>query len=256
MLTKNNEFLNVIDLKKKNLLNIKNFISNKKINLLVNVDKKKILKKFTNFSKIFGPALKYRNKPYYKFNEISQQQVGLHTDGVSCLVNKKIPKLLFFYVSMWPQNCAGRFKVVSIKKLLSKIPKKYLKILKTQDLQYLDYFPQHRKISKNQVSFQKKCLYKVNGNWSLNMFLPLKKDDPTLPWKYKMKFENLNIQNSKKILSKIRFLAEQNDCLTKIPLLSETIMIFDNEKFFHGREKFTKKIKRSLYRIQTLNKTI
>ena len=256
MIKKNNEFLNIIDLKGKNLFNIKNLISNKKINLLVNVNKENILKRFINFSKMFGPILKYGNKPYYKFNGISQQEIGLHTDGVSCLVKKKIPKLLFFYVSMWPQNCSGHFKVVSIKKLLSKIPKNFLKILETQDLQYLDYLPQHMKISKNQVSFQKKCLYKVNGNLSLNMFLPLKKNNPNLPWKYKMKFENLNIRDSKKILSKIRYLAEQNDCLIKIPLLRETIMIFNNEKFFHGRESFTKKIKRSLYRIQILNKNI
>lgn len=248
-----NNLLKTIDVNNKQLLKIKSEISNNKINLLININKTNVLKKFTNFSKFFGKSLKYNNRDYYKFNEMTNNEVGLHTDGVSCLVKKKIPKLLFFYIKKWPQNYKGLFKIVSTKKLIKKIPDTYLKILKDQDLEYFNYYPNHINKSQNIVSFKKKCMYKINGSWTLNMFLPIKRINPDINWKYKMKFSDLTLKESKKILSKIRTLAEERDCCMKISLPSNSILIFDNEKFFHGREKFTKTIKRSLYRIQILN---
>jgi len=85
------------------------------------------------------------------------------------------------------------------------------------------------------------------------MFLPLKKISKNLRWQYQMKFENLNLQQSKKILSDIRKLAENKECCIKFPLRNNSIMVFDNEQFFHGREKFNKPVKRTLYRVQILN---
>ena len=250
---KNNRYLKIIDTQNSQLSNFKKTILNNKVNLFLNVTKKNIFEEYINFSKSFGLELKYNKRPYHKFTETSQAEIGLHTDGVSCLKYKKIPKLIFFYVEKWPKNNKGYFKISSIKKLISKMPKKYLKILKEQKLQYLNYFSDPKKNLDNQVSFQKKCLRKVNNSWTLDMFLPLKKINKNLRWKYQMKFENLSLKESKKILSKIRSLAESKDCCVKFPLFSKSIMVLDNEKFFHGREKFTKKVKRNLFRIQILN---
>ena len=40
------------------------------------------------------------------------------------------------------------------------------------------------------ISFEKYCLRKINGFWTLDMFLPLKKLHKGLRWEYKMKFKN------------------------------------------------------------------
>ena len=85
------------------------------------------------------------------------------------------------------------------------------------------------------------------------MFLPLKKMHKDLKWEYKMKFENLDIFHSMKILHSIRKIAENKDCISQFPLKNDDILIVNNERFFHGRNKFTDKVKRSLYRIQILN---
>jgi len=250
---KNNKYLNILDTKDLKLSHFKEIVFNNKVNLFLNVNKDNIFKEYINFAKSFGSELKYGNKSYHKFTELSQDEIGLHTDGVSSIKYKKIPKFIFFYVKKWPSKNKGYFKVASIKKLLSKIPKKYLKILKEQKLQYLNYFNNTGKNLDNQISFQKKCLRKVKNRWTMDMFLPLKKINKNLKWKYTMKFENLNLLQSKKILREIRNLAENRDCCIKFPLQNNSIMVFDNEQFFHGREKFNKPIKRTLYRVQILN---
>ena len=250
---KNNKYLNILDVQNLKLSNFKKIVSNNRVNLFLNVNKNNIFKEYINFAKSFGSELKYGKKSYHKFTEISQAEIGLHTDGVSCLKYNKIPKLIFFYVKKWPSKSKGYFKVASIKKLLSIIPKKNLKILKEQKLQYLNYFNNSKKNLDNEVSFQKKCLRRVKNRWTLDMFLPLKKISKNLRWQYQMKFENLNLQQSKKILSDIRKLAENKECCIKFPLRNNSIMVFDNEQFFHGREKFNKPVKRTLYRVQILN---
>jgi len=251
---KNNKYLKITNLHNSSILDYKKKILNNKVNIFVNNKKKNIFKEFIKFSKSFGTELKYNKKPYYKFTETTQRPIGLHTDGVSCLQHKKIPKLIFFYVKKWPENAEGFFQVSSMKKIISKIPKKYMKILKEQNLQYLNYFSDPKKNLNNQISFQKKCLRKVNNHLAMDMFLPLKtinKDHSR--WKYQMKFENITQKNSKKILSKIRSIAENKDCNIKFPLSNEIVMVINNERFFHGREKFSKQVKRTLYRVQILN---
>ena len=255
---KNNKYLKTIDLKNSDLLSYKKIILKNKVNLFINLKKKNIFKEYINFSKYFGPILEYKNKPYSVFPTISQEEIALHTDGVSCLKYDKIPKLIFFYIKKWPKNENGYFKVVSIKKLISKIPKNYIKILKEQKLQYLNYAKswksKHKKDLNNQINFQKKCLRKVNNHLVLDIFLPLKKNNKNLLWKHKEKFEHLSLKDSHKILSKIRSLAEEKDCCIKFPLSSNSIMVFDNERFLHGRDAFSKKnIKRTMFRIQVLN---
>ena len=63
----------------------------------------------------------------------------------------------------------------------------------------------------------------------------------------------IDLQNSMKILHFLRNISESKDCLCEFPLQSEDIIVINNEKFFHGRNRFTTKVKRSLYRIQILN---
>ena len=62
--------------------------------LIKNAQKENIFNNFITFAKQFGKYLDYDNKPYFSFDEISQQEISYHTDGVSCLDYKRIPKYL------------------------------------------------------------------------------------------------------------------------------------------------------------------
>lgn len=252
-----NKYLRVIDLNKKNLKFSKKFIFSKKVTIIKNYCLNDHFNDYIKLSKSFGKILNYDNKPYFKFNESSQQVIGFHTDGVSCLDFKKIPKYILFYVKKWPKNKLGFFKVSYTKKIIEMLPKKYVKILKSHKLQYLNYngtLKKFKKINnKDEVTFKKYCLRKVNAHWTLDMFLPLKEISKDVKWEYKMKFENISLKLSVKILETIRKIAEKKECLCEFPLSSGDILIFNNERFFHGRNKFTEKVRRSLYRIQVLN---
>ena len=258
MKIKDKNHLRLIDLEKKKIFCAKKYITENKVTILRNPNKKNLFRDYVDLSLSFGKFLDYNNNPYYKFDESSQQEIGFHTDGVSCLDERKIPRYLFFYVKNWPKGKKGFFKVSSINKIISKIPKNFLKILKQNKLQYLNYGGTLKKFVKSNkkediVSFEKYSLKKVNRKWTLDMFLPLKKMHKDLKWEYKMKFENLDIFHSMKILHSIRKIAENKDCTSQFPLKNDDILIVNNEKFFHGRNKFTDKVKRSLYRIQILN---
>jgi len=257
MIITDKKYLRVIDLKHKKLSSSKKFILSNKISIIKNFSLEDRFVSFVNLSKTFGQTLDYNKKPYFQFNESSQQEIGFHTDGVSCLEYYKIPKYLFFYVEKWPTNNKGFFKVSSTQKIIQMLPKKYLQILKTNKLQYLNYNGTHKKFIKTTnedvVSFQKYCLRKVNERWTLDMFLPLEKMSKDVKWEYKMKFENLCLNESVEILEKIRQIAESEECAIEFPLSSGDIMIINNERFFHGRNEFDAKVKRSLYRIQVLN---
>ena len=188
------KLLRLINLENKKINLSKKYILSNKVTIIKNSLKDNIFEDFIKLSKSFGTYLHYDNKPYYKFDETSQQEIGFHTDGVSCLDYKKIPKYLFFYVKDWPQNKKGFFKISSIKKIISKIPENYLSILKKNKLQYLNYSGTLQKFNKSKnfkdvVSFEKYCLRKINGNWTLDMFLPLRKMHKDLKWEYKMKFQ-------------------------------------------------------------------
>ena len=251
------KYLRIIDLNKKNLKLSRKFILSNKVTIIKNFSLNDHFNDYIKLSKSFGKSLNYNNKPYLKFDEASQQAISLHTDGVSCLKYKKIPKYILFYVKRWPKNKAGFFKVSSTKKIIQMLPKKYIQILKSHKLQYLNYNGTHKKFIKinnqDEVTFQKYCLRKVNGHWTLDMFLPLKVISKDIKWEYKMKFENISLKESVKILETIRKIAEKKECLCEFPLSSGDIFVLNNERFFHGRNKFTTKVKRSLYRIQVLN---
>ena len=250
-------FLRVVDLKQKNLIFAKKFILKNKITLIKNFALKNSFKDYIKLAKSFGKTLDYNNKPYYKFDESSQQPISLHTDGVSCLNYKKIPSYILFYVDSWPKNKKGFFKVSSTKKIIQMLPKKYVQILKNHKLQYLNYAGTHKRFVKinneDEVTFKKFCLRKVNGHWTLDMFLPIKKMTKDVKWDYKMQFEGLSLKDSEKILKNISKITDKKECKCEFPLSSKSLLIVNNERFFHGRNKFSEKVKRSLYRIQVLN---
>lgn len=137
------------------------------------------------------------------------------------------------------------------------LPKKYVQILKNHKLQYLNYAGTHKRFVKinneDEVTFKKFCLRKVNSHWTLDMFLPLKKKTKDIKWEYKMQFEGLSLKDSEKILKNISKLSDKKECKCEFPLSSKSLLIVNNERFFHGRNKFSEKVKRSLYRIQVLN---
>ena len=203
--------------------------------------------------------LDYDNKSYFSFDEISQQEISYHTDGVSCLDCKRIPKYLFFYVEKHPQRARGEFKISFIPNIIKKLPEGYLKVLKSQKLQYLNYNGTLKKFIKPKgtkgdvVSFEKYCFRKVNGESTLDMFLPIDKVNKDVGWEYKMKFESLSLIKSKKILNFIKDKSEEIDCEKLINFFNNDILILNNYMFFHGRKKFSKQIKRNLHRIQILN---
>lgn len=250
-------FLRVVDLKQKNLKFAKKFICKNKITLIKNFALRNSFKDYIKLAKSFGKTLDYNNKPYYKFDESSQQPISLHTDGVSCLNYKKIPSYILFYVDSWPKNKKGFFKVSSTKKIIQMLPKKHVQILKNHKLQYLNYAGTLKRFVKinneDEVTFKKFCLRKVNGRWTLDMFLPIKKMTKDVKWEYKMQFEGLSLKDSEKILKNIRKISDKKECKCEFPLSSKSLLIVNNERFFHGRNKFSEKVKRSLYRIQVLN---
>lgn len=250
-------FIRVVDVKQKKLMSAKKFISKNKITLIKNFCLKNSFKNYINLAKSFGKTLDYNNKPYFKFNESSQQEIGLHTDGVSCLNYKKIPRYIFFYVHSWPKNKKGFFKVSSTKKIIQMLPKKYVQILKNHKLQYLNYAGTNKRFVKinneDEVTFKKFCLRKVNGQWTLDIFLPIKKMRKEVKWEYKMQFEDLSLKESEKILKYISKLGNNKQCKSQLSLSSKSLLIVNNERFLHGRNNFSEKVKRSLYRIQVLN---
>jgi len=158
---------------------------------------------------------------------------------------------------MWPKNKAGLFKISSTEKIIQMLPEEYIKILKNNKLQYFNYNGTYKKFiktnNKDEVTFKKYCLRKINGHWTLDMFLPLKVITEDIKWEYKMKFENISLKESKKILEDIRIIAEKKECICEFPLSSGDIFVLNNERFFHARNKFSAKVKRILYRIQALN---
>tara|TARA_B100000401_G_C52795170_1_gene715491 strand:+ start:1185 stop:2006 length:822 start_codon:yes stop_codon:yes gene_type:complete len=250
--------LRIIDLKKKNLKISKKFFLSNKIIIIKNFCKKNHFNDFIKLSKSLGNSLDYNGKPYLKFTESSQQAIGLHTDGVSCVKYKKIPKFILFYIENWPKNKEGKFKVSSTKEIIKRLSKNYIKILKENKLEYYNYNGTHKKFikvnNKDEITFKKYCLRKINNHWTLDMFLPLKKMTKDIKWEYKMKFENFSFEESLKILKKIRDIAESRGCVFEFPLSSKMILILNNEKYFHARNRFSNKVKRSMYRIQILNK--
>lgn len=252
-----NKFLRIIDLKKNNLIFSKKFVLNNKITFIKNFSLIDSLGDCIKLSKSLGKILYYNNKPYLKFDESSQQAIGLHTDGVSCLNYNKIPKYILFYIDNWPKNKKGLFKISSTKKIVKMLPKKYIQILKNHKLKYFNYNGTHKRYikvnNKDVVTFKKHCLRKVNGHWTLDMFLPMKTMSKDIKWEYKMQFEGLSLKDSQKILNDIRKIADQKECLYNFSLRSKCVFIINNEKFFHARNKFSEKVKRSLYRIQILN---
>ena len=60
-----------------------------------------LFKKYEKYALKFGKALEYDNKNYRTLAGTSKQaEIEYHTDGVSCLDPLKIPKYLFFLVSI------------------------------------------------------------------------------------------------------------------------------------------------------------
>ena len=258
MITIEKDNIRIVNLKKNNILSAKKLIIKNKALILRNPSELNLFNNYCELALSFGKSLDYNNKPYFKFDENSQQEIGFHTDGVSCLDEKKIPKYLFFLVKNWPSGKKGNFKISSTSKIISKLPTNILKILRNNKLQYLNYGGTLKKFRKkinddDIISFQKYSMKKTNGKWTLDMFLPLKKMHKDLKWEYKMKFENLDLNDSKKILHIIRKVAESKECMTEFALKKNDILVVNNQKFFHGRNKFSEKVKRSLYRIQILN---
>lgn len=212
---------------------------------------------YIKLSKSLGKLLNYNKKPYLKFDESSQQPIGLHTDGVSCTKYKKIPKFIIFYIDDWPKYKKGNLKVSSTTKIIQMLPKKYIQILKKHKLQYYNYNGTHKLYKKvnneDEITFKKYCLRKINGHWTLDMFLPMTRKTNDVKWEYKMKFEDISMKNSNKILQNITKIANRKECVCEFALSSKSVFVVNNEKFLHSRNKFSKKVKRSLYRIQILN---
>ena len=164
---------------------------------------------------------------------------------------------MLFYIDNWPINKKGFFRVSSTQKIIQNLPKKYIQILKNHKLQYFNYNGTHKRYIKinneDKVTFKKYCLRKVNGHWTLDMFLPIRKMSKDIKWEYKMKFEGFSLKKTNKILKDIRRVADKKECKLEFSLFSKCVFIVNNEKFFHARNSFSEKVKRSLYRIQVLN---
>ena len=252
-------FFNEIDLDNKSILQYsrEKYIEYPSI-LIKNALVDNLLEDFTSLAKSFGDYLDYENSPYKLFREDTQQEIEYHSDGVSCLNPNRIPKYLFFYAKNWPINNGGNFKISYIPNIVSNLPEGILNILKNQKLQFFNYAGTHKKFIKPKnsihdiLTFEKYALTKVDSEYKLDLFLPINKLTDDIKWEYLMKFENLSYTESKKILNQIKQIAMSKDCQKEISLKNNDILIFNNNLFLHGRNKFTKNIKRELYRIQIL----
>jgi len=252
-------FYQEIDLKNKSLKNLpRKIIYEFPATLIKNTHSKNLLEEFTTLAKSFGDYLDYDNKPYKLFKEDSQQEIEYHSDGVSCLDLKKIPKYLFFFVKLWPDNSGGNFKFSYIPNIVSSLPESIIKVLECQKLQYFNYAGTHIKFIKPKnfkgdiKTFEKYALTKVGSDYKLDLFLPLNEMTEDIKWEYLMKFEKLSFEESNSILNEIKKIAISKYCQKELILKDNDILILNNNLFLHGRKSFTKKIYRELYRIQIL----
>lgn len=233
-----------------------NIYEEKKALLIRGCSSQNLLKNYEKYSLKFGEALEYNNKNYKTLSGINKQaEIEYHTDGVSCLDPFKVPKFLFFLVENWPINEGGDFKLSYIPKMLNKLPTFILDVLEKQKLQFFNYFEEHAKLDYEYISFEKKTLEIIGKEKILSIFLPI--DDtniPNLPWKYKMKFANLNFKETLEILNIIKNISKSNDCERKIALKNNDVLFVDNRYVMHGRLKFNNEVNRCLHRIQILHK--
>ena len=255
----NTNFFKEIDLKNKSLLSLSkdNLIESPSV-LIKNARNKNLFAEFISIAKSFGDYLDYDNKPYKLFDEDSKQEIEYHSDGVSCIDLKRIPKLLFFFAKSWPINLGGNFKFSYTPNIVSLLPSSIIHLMKNQKLQFFNYAGTHSKFIKPKnldgdvMVFEKHALSKVDGEYKIDLFLPLDKITSDIKWDYLMKFEDLSFEESNKILVEIKKIAISECCQKELPLKNNDILILNNNLFLHGRKAFSQKIKRELYRIQIL----
>lgn len=206
---------------------------------------------FVAFSKRFGVALPYGG-PIFSFSGESIDEIELHYDGISSRTIKKVPDWLLFYVKKAsPIECGGAFKVSDAELALKYVPKDLKQFLLTHKLEFYGYYPEQISSGRlDEFSFSVDPISKYEGKWRLRLFLPSL--GKRVISDSKKVFTNTSLDESNAILNTLRDALYKEDVISRFSLQTNDLFILNNNFTFHGREAFSRKVERTLDRIQII----
>jgi alpha-ketoglutarate-dependent taurine dioxygenase len=207
---------------------------------------------FVTFSKRFGVALPYGGGPILSFSGEAIDEDELHYDGISSRTINKVPDWLLFYVKKaGPVECGGAFKVSDAELALKYVPKDLKQFLLKHKLEFYGYYPEQVSSGRfDQFSFSVDPISTYKGRERLRIYLP-SLGKRVIPDAKKV-FTNTSVEESNAILKLLRDALYKDDVISRFSLQTNDLFILDNNFTFHGREAFSRKVERTLNRIQII----
>ena len=223
------------------------------------------IEEYKEFSCQFGYPLCYGAEILVSFYEIYNEN-EFHYDGISSNDPAKVPAWLSFYVEECqdPNIQGGEFMLMDCVSAFEALSPEIKNILRTSKQEFYGYQLYGKPpTSLLDLSFSIDPVMVIDGHETLRMHIPsglstrLYSDNEDLVHSNAhnlcFKFKGLSGTESLDIFNQIRSTVMNGDHLMVIPFQSGDILIANNNRVFHGRNRVDQPLPRKFHRIQLLD---
>ncbi len=268
------------NIKKVNFLKIKEIFKSKGIIIFrnINLDKNNLINFTDNFSYTYANDATRRSKrfgsDFIRNVDSGNQKIDLHSEAS---FSPSCPEIIWFYcvkpakksgktllcdgVSLWnslnletknfflSNQISYKLKIPYLEKKLNKSRKKWYLPYEGISNCFVNFKTGEIEIDYNKYAVHKTIMPTRNLAFANHLFISLKSEPQLI---------QRTLKNKKRIpekfLKEINFKAEKNTL--RIMLKKNDLVMIDNHRFMHGREKILNKEKRDIINVQTLSSNI